>query len=174
MPEVLLYLQRPGKTLPEKQASPRSGFPSWIFSFYKNLFYRFCLKVLDFLAHCSSLLLSKSIPNIFPKYPQDIHKMKFTKSLPPKGSQNYTYDTYSQGFHKPQEKITTFNISIYMGEFKSAWHACTLFCLPSLFLFFSRGKNIPKILPKYPKDIPQISQRTQNIPKISPRYSHFL
>ena len=82
--------------------------------------------------------------------------MKFTKFLLPKVCKKYTYDTYSQGIHKPQEKITISSLSIYKGEFKSAWHACALFCLPSLFLFFSRGKKIPKIFPKYPQDIHKI------------------
>ena len=165
MREVLLYLQRPGKTLPEKKASPRSGFPCWIFSFYKNLYIDFDKQQYKGAWLSCSLLLPPSFleySNIYQKYPHDIHKIKYKKSLLPKVCQKYTQDIpkisprYSRWnirnpffpkfvknvpkmFPKYPQDIPIF----YREEFKGAWLACTL--------FFPYSQCLSKISPRYPQ-----------------------
>ena len=98
-------------------------------------------------------------PGVFPRYFQNILKIStrwnLQNSFSPKFVKNILMIHISKVSTSHKRKLQ-YPLSIYKGEFKSAWHACTLFCLPSLFLFFSRGKNIPKIFPKYPQDIHKI------------------
>ena len=152
MREVLLYLQRPGKTLPEKQASPRSGFPCWIFSFFKNLFLFFLtgssLKVLDFLAHYSSPLLYKSITKISTRWNlQNSFFPKFVKNILmihiPKVSTRENYNILSFYLQRRVQKCLT----------------CLHIILPPisisvLLLCQKYSQDVPKISPRYSQDIP--------------------